>query len=127
MLWGLALRVAQPEVPFSLVDGACCVVVGCGLSVCVFLHMTNVGSDAPGVPFHYPVGCGVGCVVSGVCVSFPHRAWVRGLPCFGMLMWFGADGMHRRSLRSHLVARDLGGSGGRGEFFSSCRCLLGIG
>jgi len=91
MLWSLALRVAQPEVPFSLVDGACCVVVGCGLSVCMFFHMTNERSDAPDVPFRYPVGCDVGCIVSGLCVSSPHRfAWVRGLQCSGMLLWLGA-------------------------------------
>ena len=97
---------AQPTFPFSHVVTAGYVVLGCGLSVCMFFQMTGEGSGAPGVPFRYLVGCDEGCVVFGVCVSFPHRiAWVRGLQCFGMLLWFGAGGRHRWSLRSHFVAR----------------------
>jgi len=106
MLWSLALRMAQLEVPFSLVDGACCVVVGYGLTVCMLLQLSGEGSGVPSVPLRYPMGCGVRCVVFGVYVSSPRRiAWVRNLQCAGMMLWFGAGGRHHWSLRSHYVAR----------------------
>jgi hypothetical protein len=84
---GPSLRVSQPAGLFSHVDASCCVVVGCGLAVCIFFQFSGEGSGVLGVPFRYPVGCGVGCVNFGVCVSSPHRfAWVRGLQCSGMML-----------------------------------------
>ena len=68
--------------------------------------MSDEGIDAFGVPFCYPVGCDVGCVLLAVMVASPHRiAWVRGLHCRGVMLWFGAGSRCSWSLRAHYLAR----------------------
>ncbi len=81
----------QPVGPFALVGSSHCVLVRCGISVCVFYSVAGVGIVASGVPFDEPVGFDKGCVVFAMFVSSPHRiGWVRSLQCCGMLPWFGA-------------------------------------
>ncbi len=78
---------SQTAGPFSQLGVACYAAVGCGLLFCLSFQVSDEGIDAPGVPFYYPVGCDVGCVVFAVFVSSPHRiTWVRGLPCYGVML-----------------------------------------
>jgi len=68
--------------------------------------VSDDGIVASDVPFCYPMGCDMGCVVFAVFVSSPHRiGWVRSLQCCGIMMRYGVGCRYKGSFRAHYLAR----------------------